>query len=376
MTGAIALATISLDRMAGGLERNIVYLANHLAEKGEQVVLLSFDRPDAEMFFDLHPAVVWRRVGASAPHQEIGFAERLRLIGRIRRTLAEFSVDVLICFHHGILARFLAASVFLGVRIVCSERNSLTLYRHIRQSKWNLNFLLLFLVRAITVQFPSYVNQYPAPLRPRIRVIHNPVHSAATTAAGRDNNILSVGRYAAQKRFDALVEAFARATRDDPSWTLTIVGDGPLKSRTEDLVRHLGIADRVTLAGPTREIAPYYARARFYCQPSQWEGFPNALAEAMAAGVIPIGHAQTSGVADLIQDGTNGILAAGAFSVESLTEGLERAIRSPEQWDRLSDNAREISRQYSSDSWGAGWESLLADLRSSGRPYSGRESCA
>jgi len=363
MSGAVALATISLDRMAGGLERNIVYLANHLAKTGTKVVLLTFDRPRAQAYFEIDPRVTWYRVGASQPHAGISFRERLRLIGRIRAALRRHGVDRLVCFHHGILFRFLAATMLTGIRVVCSERNSLTIYRHIRRPKWNLNFLLLFLVDAITVQFPSYVSLYPRLLRRRIHVVHNPVFPRVTARMTRAANILSIGRFAAQKRFELLVEAFDDATRDHTEWTLTIVGDGPLKPDIEALVASCGLTGRVALTPPTRNLEPFFSQARLYCQPSQWEGFPNAQAEAMAAGVIPVGPFDTSGVADLIEDGVNGILAQSPTTVETLAAALRRAIETPHRWEDMAEAARGISRRYSVESWQAGWDGLLASLQ-------------
>lgn len=358
MKPAVALATIAMHRMAGGLERNVAYLANDLAGQGRRVVLMTFDAPDAQAFYALHPDVIWRRLDGR-PHGPIGFMERLRLIGRIRRSLVEDEVGRIVCFHHGILARFLLAALGLPVRLICSERNSLSLYRFTSTPLWNLNFALLALVERITVQFPRFADDYPPWLRKRITVVHNPVWPAVGPERVREPVILSVGRHSTQKRFDLLLRAFARLADDHPDWRLRIVGDGPLLASNTALAAELGLASRVDFRPATPDVQDLMARSELYCQPSQWEGFPNALAEAMANGAVPVGFRETSGVADLIRDGVDGCLVDGAPEAGALAEALDRLMRAPDERRRLSLAARALPERYSVAAWRQVWGEVL-----------------
>ncbi len=361
MTRVIALATIAIDRMAGGLEKNIVYLANYLASCGDTVLLLTFDRPGANSFYKLDPRIEWQCLGATAPHGRISFWQRGLLLWNIRKTLTAKKASHIVCFHHGIFLRFLVSSVLLGVKRICSERNSLTLYRHVRAKKWNSNFASLFFSDAITVQFPSYIKQYPSLIQKNIKVVHNPVFPIEhTEAVPRQPVILSVGRLATQKRFDLLIEAFQKIASNWPEWRLVLIGDGPLQSELESIIKKLNLSGKVDILPVSNQLTAHYQSARIYCQPSQWEGFPNAMAEAMAAGAIPIGFEATSGVADLIEDGVNGILVREQPSAEALARGLEAALRAQSEWDRYSSNAQQITQRYSPESWKTAWEKVLA----------------
>lgn len=363
MKSCIALATMAFGNTAGGIERNLVYLANDLVRRGYPVLLLSFDRADAAAFYDFDPRVRWVRLGRMLhANDPVGFWGRLALIRRIRRTLTEHGVRTLVCFHHGILFRFMAACLLRRTRIVCSERSSLTMYDYIRARKWNLNFILMLFVDAITVQFPSYVEQYPRFVRHKIHVIHNPVFPSPIVDDGaRQPMILSIGRHAAQKRFSLLVEAFSLVADTFPQWRATIVGDGPYKPALERQIERLHLSDRIELVPATHDLDGYYRRATIYCQPSQWEGFPNAQAEAMAAGVIPVGLAATAGVADLIEDGVNGTLAPRDETAEALAEALRRVMAAPQSWARMSAQARRVSEVYAPASWQRCWNRLLVD---------------
>ena len=367
MSGRYALATISLDEMAGGIERNIVALANRLAGRGHCVTLITFDRASARSFYPIDGRVRWCKVGVTRPHGQIGFRARLRLVLAIREALREAGAMAVVCFHHGILARFLLATLFTGIRVVVSERNSLTLYDHIRRSKWNANFLLLFLTDRIIVQFPRYAADYPRPLRRRIVAIPNPVSPLSCTSpcdgSGRSSfELLAVGRLCAQKNYETLVAAFAGLVPRHPAWELVIVGSGEARaSILAEVVRH-GLEARVRLVPATASIADVYRRASLFCMTSRWEGFPNALAEAMAHGLPAVGYRGCAGVRDLIVHGETGLLAAGNGDTRSLSDALDDLMGDPERRETMGNAAKKLVRQFHPDRVFPRWEALLDQI--------------
>ncbi len=367
MSKRVIFATIALHNMAGGLERNIVRIANYLSTRGYDVSLLSFDLPDAQAFYAIEPGVKWFRLGRTRPHQKISFGERLALLGRIREALRGEKAT-LIVFHHGILLRLLLASLFLNIRTFCSERSALSLYKHVQLSKWNLNFFLLFLVSKVIVQFESYRKDYPAPLRSRIVTIPNVVEKAghladvvAPSANGRFS-ILALGRFCDQKNFTALVVAFASLARDFPQWDLYLIGEGAFREILEKQILHAGLRERVFLPGSTTDTQSRFLQSHIYAMPSKWEGFPNALAEAMAHGLPAVGYAGCQGVSDLIEDGRSGLLAAGNGDVMTLAGALERLMADPALRAKMGQAAASSMQQYLPERIYPEWEKLLKDL--------------
>jgi glycosyltransferase involved in cell wall biosynthesis len=362
----VLLGTISLDRMAGGLEKNIVLLANFLAGAGHDVELVTFDLPDATAFYALDPRVCWRKVGRTRPHTRIGFAERFALIRRIHAVLAGSTAPIIVCFHHGILFRFWAAALGSRATVVCSERNSLQLYEHVRQTrKWSLNFLLLAVVRRITVQFPAYVDDYPGWLRGRIRVIPNPIEPMAQQAApatpdstGRFT-LICVGRLCAQKNQLELVRAFARLASRFPQWDLRIVGDGGDRAALETLVTELRLGDRVFLLGKSNQVPDLLGAAHLFCLPSLWEGFPNALAEAMSSGLPAVALRSCAGARDLIEHGVTGLLA-GPGELEAT---LAELMAAPERRAAIGAAAVTLTGRYSPQESFQRWQGLLDELQ-------------
>lgn len=359
MHGTVMLGTISLHNMAGGLERNVIYLANFLASTGRKVVLLTFDLPDASSFFEIDPRVVWVKTGAIKPHTKTSLVEKLRLIGLIRKTIQQYEVKHIICFTHGLLMRFLTAAFGLKIQTICTERNSLTMYDFTSYRKWSLNFYLLFFVDKIAVQFDAYKNDYPFWIRHKIITIHNPVFAPKFHTDLSKRTILAVGRLTTQKRFDLIIEAFADTAKTHPDWRLNIVGDGPLYDDLMALIKALGVADIVSISAPTKSITNIYEDCSIFAIASQWEGFPNALAEALSCGLLGVGFSRTAGASYLIQDGFNGALAYGETTSQHFSTALTNLIKKEVQWQTMSNNAMQISKTYSVEGWKAAWLNAL-----------------
>jgi GalNAc-alpha-(1->4)-GalNAc-alpha-(1->3)-diNAcBac-PP-undecaprenol alpha-1,4-N-acetyl-D-galactosaminyltransferase len=361
---SVVLGTISLNHMAGGLEKNIVLLANHLAQRGDKVRLITFDQPGSTAFYEIDPRVNWHQVARTPPHTGIGFFSRLQLIGRIRAALRSIDRPIVVCFHHGILPRFLLAALGLRLRVVCSERNSLTLYQYIRRAKWSLGFMMLAFTHRITVQFPAYVRDYPLWLRARIRVIPNPVYAACARAtpdlAGPDARfrLLTVGRLCAQKNQRLLIDAFAEVCTRHPLWDLHIVGEGEFKGELEAHIQQHGLGNRVILQGKRRDVPAWLAGAHIFCLPSQWEGFPNALAEAMAHGLPCVGLTSCAGVRDLIVDGVNGRLA----ERPALAQALDALMAAPQDRKRMGQASIERVAPYRPEETFRRWDDVLSQL--------------
>jgi GalNAc-alpha-(1->4)-GalNAc-alpha-(1->3)-diNAcBac-PP-undecaprenol alpha-1,4-N-acetyl-D-galactosaminyltransferase len=364
----LVLITIALNQVAGGLERNFVRLANYFVAQGYLVSAVSFDLPGAASFYKLDPRIVWNQVGTSVPHAPIDFFQRWKLIKNIRDVLKEGgpSGTVAIVFHHGILVRFLLAAAGLKIRVICAERNSLSLYQHIVARKWNANFLALTFVHKICVLFDSYCRDYPAYLRSRIVVIPNVVEGTTRTAKPADPNhmnrfsVLSIGRLCRQKNFDVLIQAFSALALEYPDWDLKIYGGGDKKQDLQSFIEGLGLSSRVFLLSETQAIDDVYEHSHIYAVTSQWEGFPNAVAEAMSHGLPTIGFSGCAGVSDLINHGKTGLLADGNGNVKSLIDSLRLMMGDPRMRQDMGQNAKQSILDYSPEKIYKQWEDLIS----------------
>lgn len=96
--------------------------------------------------------------------------------------------------------------------------------------------------------------------------------------------IIAVGRLIEQKDHATLIRAFARVATGT-NLHLVILGEGPLRYRLEQLVRQLGLGERVHMPGHDPNPWRWMTRARLFVLSSRWEGHPNAVLEALALGI-------------------------------------------------------------------------------------------
>lgn len=123
---------------------------------------------------------------------------------------------------------------------------------------------------------------------------------------GRGRIICSMGREDVVKGFWHLLKIFSLVHEKLPDTRLLIIGKGEFTPYRK-LADNLGIADAVCFAGLQKNPYPYLKKGSLYLLTSYWEGFPNALVEAMALGLVPVATDCMTGPAEIF-DGKYGVL--------------------------------------------------------------------
>ena len=120
---------------------------------------------------------------------------------------------------------------------------------------------------------------------------------------------LYAGRLAMEKNLPFLIQAYAQIHAQDPSSVLVLAGDGPLRERTQEQVKEMGIADAVRFTGflDHPRLVDLYKAADLFLFASKTETQGLVLVEAMAGGT-PAVAVGALGVLDVVQDGVNGVL--------------------------------------------------------------------
>jgi glycosyltransferase involved in cell wall biosynthesis len=120
--------------------------------------------------------------------------------------------------------------------------------------------------------------------------------------------VVGVGCLAPQKGFCRFVEAMAQAARQHPVQAVIAGADRGCKAALEAQVARLRMQERVRLIGPVADARELICAADIYLLSSNYEGMPNVVLEAMAAGVACVAT-KVNGVGDLIRPGVTGLLA-------------------------------------------------------------------
>jgi len=122
-----------------------------------------------------------------------------------------------------------------------------------------------------------------------------PIRNSELAAPPETRWMISVGRLHPQKGHRLLIEAVAPLLLKHPNWRLMIVGDGPLRGELDRQIGELGCRERIVLLGFRHDVPQLLKTSSLFVLPSLWEGQPNAISEAMAAG-LPVIASDVEGV--------------------------------------------------------------------------------
>jgi glycosyltransferase involved in cell wall biosynthesis len=119
----------------------------------------------------------------------------------------------------------------------------------------------------------------------------------------------TVSRLSSKKRHDVLIDAFAIVLRERPAARLLVVGDGELRGMLERRAREAGLADAVRFLGARSDVPAVLSAMDAFAFPSEFEGCPNAVLEAMSCA-LPVVGADVPGTRELVRPGSTGRLVA------------------------------------------------------------------
>lgn len=349
----------------GGAERNAAFMADYWAAKGFNVTLVTFIEcaehytvgPDVRRIFATVPS------SGANPAKRIGQAFRRQAV--LRSAILASQPEVVISFLDMTNIRTLMALFGSGVPVVAAERND--------PHHEMLPLLWQFLRRAlyptaccVVTQTARALQYFGAGVRARACVIPNPVwlppggrvNPPEAEAKRRDYQVIAVGRLVRQKGFDLLIEAFAEVARNHPIWHLQVWGAGVEREALEATVRRAGLEKRVTFPGATKDIHAILRKADLFVLSSRYEGFPNALCEAMACGLPVISFACPCGPSEIVRDGIDGLLVPPA-DVAALADAMGRLMDDEDLRRRLAARAPEILERFRLEKIMGMWEQLL-----------------
>ena len=359
----------NFHQMAGGVERMSILIMNQMVKRGFRVGLITWDPDHAEPYYPLDDNVVWMKLNLGSPYEAATWKQRLARQFKIRKFARTFKPDVAIGFQVGSFVTAKTAMLGLGIPMIAAERNSPDLFDYVNSGakmRKRAEFAL-GLANCITIQLESYRQKYAPFLRDKIVTIPNPVGQPAlpdfpNEIISTPKRLLNVGRLSYQKNQHFLIKAFAKIAAQNPSWILTIVGEGEKRAELEALISNLGIDSQVELIGAVNDVELWYGNSTCLVFPSLWEGFPNALVEAMSFGLPAIGLNSTSGVNELIKHGYNGLLSA---NDEQLFAGaMQSMINDIDLRKDMGRKAYQSILEYQPEAIFDQWAGLFIDLAS------------
>ena len=286
----------------GGTERVAANLANYWASRGRRVRLI-LTEPQAPTFYTLHSSIVVLRVAYGSWTKLLRRTPILSSIFSVlflRKQIRQSTAERVLSFLPHSNTLVLIATLNLGLLTIISERNDLS-RRHLpwfwdrlrRITYWTASKIIINLEsnRSILSNWcsPDQIVNVPNPVE-----IPHPL-----TSCDRDQTtFLAVGRLSEQKAFHLLLNAFSKSQCCKSGWHLRIIGDGEERSKLLKQIDALHLNNQVTIIPNSNDIWSEYLRFQYFVMPSNYEGTPNALIEAISSGMIPI---VSTGVGDLCE---------------------------------------------------------------------------
>lgn len=340
-----------IPRMGGGgAERVMSYISNHLAVTDNRATILTI--VGGESFYELDNRVQYESANVKVNRSNklsLLFSEVFGFVKSFfffRKRIKEINPDLVVSFliETDILTYFIKKT---GVKFkhVCSERNDPFIRNGLikRVLRRVYGETELFVCQSEKVsEFYSYV--------PNRIVIPNPINP--DNIPDRSENIMdrvvAVGRLDEQKNFELLIKSYANIADKIPQYRLDIYGEGYMREKLQALIDLLKMNDKITLMGAEKDVVQHIKDAALYIMSSNFEGFPNALLEAMSIGIPVISTDFATGIArELINNERGMVVPVG--DEQGLSCAILSMLSDGEKLKRCGVNNRNYCKRFYSD---------------------------
>jgi len=351
---------------AGGAERVITLLANYWVEKGYSIQIITLSDPNKSSFYPLSNSIQLLQTGTK---KQLSGLRKLLSLGKqwniIRREVNKSKPTALIAFLDISIFLSLILKPFINTKVIVSERNNPYLNETNLLLKETNDFLYKYTDKLV-LQTEGIAKTYSQKLQNKIVIIPNPVvplnsslsNNSEPTKLPDANYIVAMGRLKYQKGFDVLIKAFAAVKEELTNWSLIIIGEGEERNYLQELCKLTNVDKKVHLIGRVKSPENILAYAKLFVLPSRFEGFPNALCEAMSMGLPCIATKCKFGPSEIITDQYNGLLVE-VDQVESLSEKLVTLASSEAFRSKLGTEAKKITNTFAIQKIAGQWEEVI-----------------
>jgi glycosyltransferase involved in cell wall biosynthesis len=363
-------------------------MANYWTAIGWEISILTFDDGSTPPFYNIDQKVVHAPLGiaSNSTNSIAGLMNTLKRVQILHHAIRNSRPDAVISFMERTNVITLLAVRGLNIPTIISERCNPKLNR-IGKSWEQLRRWTYPLADLLVVQSSGVLECFPPRVQTRACVIPNPVapphvndalnhpglNDTGVPASGLAGGptIIAMGRLSRQKGFDYLLQAFAHLKPHHRNWKLTILGEGPERKELESLRRSLLLEDSAFLPGSVANPNAFLKQASLFVLSSRYEGFPNALCEAMACGLPVIAADCKYGPQDIVRHGVDGLLIPREDG-NALIGAMNQLMTSREERDRLARRAPEVIDRFALGGVMRMWEAAIDRVLSKKSALSGR----
>jgi GalNAc-alpha-(1->4)-GalNAc-alpha-(1->3)-diNAcBac-PP-undecaprenol alpha-1,4-N-acetyl-D-galactosaminyltransferase len=346
---------------AGGMERVMSELVHYFCNREDfEVHLILYGRVP-EVFYDI-PKNLHLHKPQSAFNNDFRIFASIGRLFFLRKSIRKLKPDTVLSFGEYWNSFVLLALIGLSYPVYISDRCSpekkfKTLHSFLRKTLYPY-------ARGIIAQTgiarEIYLSQFK---HNNIKVIGNPIHEINIgEGIVKQNIVLMVGRLIKSKNQDKLIELFLNC--NNPDWKLIIIGYDHLQQRNFERLKSIIVENhaehKVFLEGKQADVDSYYAKSKIFAFTSHSEGFPNAIGEAMSAGLPVIAFDCIAGPSEMVKDNYNGFLVP-VFNYELFQEKLDFLMHNEKIRTLFGHNAMKDIKQFSISKIGEQYLQFILD---------------
>ena len=341
--------------LSGGAERVICTLASNFSKMGIDTTIIT--QNSTECGYPLHENV---KIVATKTKCKIPGVRFLIRCFLLRKNLKKISPDVAVSF---MVDNNLILSLF-ALGLPCVRIGSDRIFpKIITGVRAKLCRLIYPLCDGFVFQTKEARDCFRGKVRERSTVIANPlVGEIPDRGYPISNDIVTVGRLSAQKNQALLIKAFAKFNKIHLGYRLLVYGNGEKKAELSELINNLELSDSVMLMGNSNKVLLEICCAKMFVLTSDYEGMPNALAEAMAIGIPSVStDCLGGGAAALIKDNVNGKLVP-VGDEDGVVKAMSELVENEEMYDNISANSVKLRETLAVDNISKMWLSYMDEV--------------
>ena len=347
----------------GGASKMMVWVANKCVSAGHDVTFFTYRSQEESQILE-------NSIRHIHVQLEDEFGKDKKIWGTIkflRNYIKTECFDLAIAFLSPSQFRLLFACKGLDCKLLFSQRGDP--YQGIPGIKGKLvrwiSDRLFCSADKFVFQTPMAAKYYPKSVQKHSLVIPNPIRPLTRTVSREGNiekTIVCVARLdVRQKRQDLLIDAFNIISSKYPEYKLNLYGDG--FTYDEKILRDKAKGNaNIFFMGATKDVAGAIQNAKMFVLPSDYEGIPNALLEAMSIGVPCIStDCSPGGAAMLIRNKENGMLVPRG-DAKALVDAMDYIIMHQEEAERMGHKGIEVNKLYSEDIIAKEWLTFIEKM--------------
>jgi glycosyltransferase involved in cell wall biosynthesis len=347
---------------AGGAERVVTLIANHLVGLNFKVSIITFDS-DKKDFYKLNSYIDRHCLNLTMKSGGLfdSLVNTFKRIKKIRCVLKKIQPSIIVSFLDKTNSLAVLSNSFLPSKVFISDRSNpnIALFdSYLKSLLWKFVRKITYcLADGLVVQTNASKHYFVGKVGVRnVEAIPNPVGSLDLMWSNNfdqkiakffafSHKIVALGRLSPEKGFDLLLKAFEIVKSEEKNVALGIIGDGPLAQSLISSVSELDLNQRVFFFGRRENPFPILARSSCFVLSSRFEGFPNSLLEAQSLGLPCVAFNCSYGPSDIIEDGFNGLLVEPENPV-LLARAILKVLKDPLLAKKISKNAKKASERF------------------------------